>query len=150
MLLVITLVLVLLPLVGIAFLFLSAPSLTVDNLFMALILAAMSGIMLLNVVLEFSKGKSAKGGSRGQSGGSPLRSTAGSSVERGRVESVQFYESHVGQTNKSVVTLSDGAKALRMLLFSGDMRNSLPIGKKVEIAYRDTDGGKVLLNVEYV
>lgn len=149
MLLVITLVLALVPLLGIVLMFVSAPSLTVDNLFMALILLAMSGIMMLNVLLEMFNRKTSAGGTRSIGAHPVARSMSGAGTERGRVENVQFYESNVGVSNKSLVTLSDGAKASRLLLFSGDMRNSLPVGKKVAVAFRESDGGKVLLNVDY-
>jgi len=148
MLLVITLVLALIPLLGIVLIFTSGSLFTVDGLFMTLILLAMSGIVGLNVILELRKGKGSTGGTRGTG----VRATAksiGGNVDRGRVESVQFFESNVGQTNKSVVTLADGAKSSHMLIFSGDMRNSLPVGKKVEIAFREAEGGKILLNVDY-
>lgn len=149
MLLVITLILALIPLLGIVLIFVSGSLFTVDGLFMTLILLAMSGIVGLNAILELRKGGSASGGGSRRGGARSTAHTGGGSVERGRVESVQFFESHVGQPNKSLVTLTDGGKASRLLIFTGDLRNSLPVGKKVEVAYRHAEGGKVLLNVDY-
>ena len=65
------------------------------------------------------------------------------------MESVQFFESSVGQPNKSIVTLSNGANSSRWLVFEGDLRNALPVGKRVEITSREDAGRKILLNVQY-
>ena len=69
--------------------------------------------------------------------------------QRGRVESVTFYESNVGQPNKSIVTLSNGASSSNLLVFEGDLRNALPVGQKVEITFRKAEGYNVLVNVNY-
>lgn len=147
MLLVITLVLALIPLLGIVWVFTSGAFWTVDGLFMTLILLAMSGTVGLNAIFELRK-RPAASSSRGV-GAAAMRLAGGGLIERGKVEEVQFYESNVGQPNKSIVTLSDGAKAPRLLVFSGDVRNALPVGKKVEVAYREDDKAKVLLSVNY-
>lgn len=74
------------------------------------------------------------------------------SLIRGKVQEVQFYESNVGQPNKSIVTLLTEENASRMLLLDGDARSALPVGRRVEIKIRkDKDGGpSVLANVEYL
>jgi len=111
-----------------------------------LILLAMSGILGMNVMLELRKrrGPSARGKSA-----SIARTTRDGLVQRGKVESVQFFESNVGEPNKSVVTLSNGAKSSSTLVLEGDMRNALPVGQKVEVTFRKHSGHNVLLNVNY-
>jgi hypothetical protein len=145
MLLLITLVLALVPLLGVVWIIMSGSLFSVDGLFMILILLTMSGVVGMNVIFELRKGSRGSAGSR-----SGARAVAGGLRERGKVDNVVFYEGSVGQTNKSLVTLSDGAPASRLLVFSGDLRNSLPVGKKVEITYRQDHGAKVLLQVSYV
>jgi hypothetical protein len=138
-------VLALVPLLGVVWIVLYGSPLTVDGLFTSLILLAMSGILGMNVLLEVRKrrGTSTKGKS------ATARTTRDGLVQSGRVESVQFFESNVGEPNKSVVTLSDGAKSSNMLILEGDMRNALPVGQKVEVTFRKHSGHNVLLNVNY-
>jgi len=144
MVLVISLLLALIPLLGIVYIVLFGSLTTVDGLFMALILAAMSGIVGLNVLIELKKKRS----------GTQTSSTAASTVsgglrQRGKVESVKFYESGVGQPNKSIVTLSDGVSASNLLVLEGDMRNALPVGQKVDVTFRKESGHNVLVDVDY-
>jgi len=150
MLLVISLVLALLPLLGIVWIAIFGTLTTVDGLFNSLILLAISGIFALNIPLALRKKGS---GNARQSAGSANLSAAvssgGSLVQRGRVESVQFFESAVGQPNKSLVSLSHGNRVNNVLVFEGDMRNALPEGRRVEIAFRKASGYYVLLNVSY-
>jgi hypothetical protein len=146
MMLVISVLLALVPLLGIAWIVMYGSITTVDGLFMSLILAAMSGIVGLNVLLEFRK--------RGTGGEARSFSTAksmssGRLMQRGKVESVQFYESGVGHPNKSIVTLSNGGTSSQMLVLEGDMRNALPVGRKVEVTFHKESGYNVLLNVDY-
>jgi hypothetical protein len=143
MMLVISVLLALIPLLGIAWIVLYGSVTTVDGLFMSLILAAMSGIVGLNVLIELKKQRSG-----GQSFATAT-STSGGLRQRGKVESVQFYESGVGQPNKSVVTLSDGGRASNLLVFEGDMRNALPVGQKVDVTFRKESGHNVLVDVDY-
>ncbi len=144
MMLFISVLLALIPLLGIAWIVLYGSVTTVDGLFMSLILAAMSGIVGLNVLIELRKKRS------GGQGFSTTTSTASGGLrQRGRVESVQFYESGVGQPNKSVVTLSDGGTASNLLVFEGDMRNALPVGQKVDVTFRKENGHNVLVDVDY-
>jgi hypothetical protein len=144
MMLVISLVLALIPLLGVVWIAVYGSLTTVDGLFMSLILLAMSGILGLNVLLELHKRKLASV----RATGSAVVTSAGL-VRRGRVENVQFFESNVGQPNKSIVTLSNGATSPHTLVFEGDMRNALPVGQKVEITFRKDSGHNVLVNVNY-
>jgi hypothetical protein len=154
MLLIIYALLALVPLLGIGWVLMAGTLTTVDGLFMSLICLTISGIFALNALFELRNrtlGSGKLAGTRASSG--PPRVSAGRSsgdnVEQGRVESVQFFESGVGQPNNSVVTLSNGPGSSRWLVFEGDLRNALPVGKKVEITSRDDAGRKILLNVQY-
>jgi hypothetical protein len=142
MMLVISLILALVPLLGIVWILISGSLTTVDGLFMSLILLTMSGILGLNALYDMRKR-----GSGGFAKAAVLAS--GGLLQRGRVGSVQFFEAHVGQSNKSVVTLGDGGKSQQTLVFEGDMRNALPVGQKVEITFRKDSGLNVLVNVNY-
>jgi hypothetical protein len=144
MILVISVLLALVPLLGIAWIVLSGSITTVDGLFMSLILLAMSGIVGLNILIELKKKRSSA-----QSSSTAASTVSGGLRQRGKVESVQFYESGVGEPNKSVVTLSDGASASRLLVLEGDMRNALPVGQKVDFTFRKESGHNVLLDVDY-
>lgn len=144
MMLFLSVLLALIPLLGIAWIVLYGSITTVDGLFMSLILAAMSGIVGLNILIELKKQRSAA-----QSFATATSTASGGLRQRGKVESVQFYESGVGQPNKSVVTLSDGASASNLLVFEGDMRNALPVGQKVDVTFRKESGHNVLVDVDY-
>ena len=63
MMLVISVLLALVPLLGVAWIVLNGSITTVDGLFMSLILLAMSGIVGLNVLIELRKGRTGKLGS---------------------------------------------------------------------------------------
>jgi hypothetical protein len=146
MMLVLSVLLALIPLLGVAWILMHGLVTTVDGLFMSLILLAMSGIVGLNVLLELRK--------RGTGEARPSSSRAASTVsgqltQRGKVQGVQFYESGVGEPNKSIVTLADGGSSSRLLVLEGDMRNALPVGQKVEVTFRKESGHNVLVNVDY-
>ncbi len=144
MMLFISVLLALIPLLGIAWIVFYGSITTVDGLFMSLILAAMSGIVGLNVLLELKKQRS-----EAQSFSTATSTASGGLRQRGKVASVQFYESGVGQPNKSVVTLSDGGSGSNLLVFEGDMRNALPVGQKVDVTFRKESGHNVLVDVDY-
>ncbi len=144
MMLFVSVLLALVPLLGIVWIVMYSSITSVDGLFMSLILLAMSGIVGLNVLLELRKLRSGTGKSS-----TSTVTASGGLVQRGKVESVQFYESGVGEPNKSVVTLVDGGSASRLLVLEGDMRNALPVGQKVEVTFRKESGHNVLLNVDY-
>ena len=145
MMLVISVLLALVPLLGIAWIVLYGSITTVDGLFMSLILAGHVG----HRGLEYSCSNCARSAAGEQSSSTATSTASGGLRQRGKVESVQFYESGVGQPNKSVVTLSDGGSASNLLVFEGDMRNALPVGQKVEVTFRKESGHNVLVNVDY-
>jgi hypothetical protein len=145
MMLILSVLLALVPLLGIAWILMKGLVTTVDGLFMSLILLAMSGIVFLNVLLELRRKSSGEARSSSNAA-SPI---SGGLTQRGKVQSVQFYESGVGEPNKSVVTLGDGGTSSRLLVLEGDMRNALPVGQKVEVTFRKESGHNVLVNVEY-
>ena len=147
--LLISLILALIPLLGIAYVLFSGLITTVDGLFLSLILAAMSGILLLNAGLELRKKKAGAASGGTSSGLAGARPVVGGTTQRGRVESVQFFEAHVGQPNRSIVTLSDGAKGSRLLVLEGDVRNALPVGQRVEFTVRKEGDLHVLAQVNY-
>ena len=145
MMLVVSLLLALIPLLGVVWIVVYGSVTTVDGLFMSLILLAMSGILGLNVLLELWNRR--PGAIRNLA--ALTATSSGGLWQRGRVESVVFYESYVGQPNKSIVTLSNSASSSHLMVFEGDMRNALPVGQKVEITFRKASGHNVLLNVNY-
>ena len=144
-----SLFLALIPLLGIAYIVFFGSPTTVDGLFMSLILLSISGILGLNVLIELRKGKSAFAPSRR----APAARTAGPVVEgarrtaRGKVKEVVFFESNVGQPNKSIVTLFDGGGSSQTLALEGDVRNALPVGQTLEITLRKEAGKNVLVDV---
>ncbi len=144
MMLVISVLLALAPLLGIVWIVVYGSIATVDGLFMSLIMLAMSGIVALNVLIELRQKRTGAGSSLTATATSP-----GGLRQRGKVKSVQFYESGVGQPNKSIVTLSDGGSESNLLVLEGDMRNALPVGQKVEVTFRKESGHNVLVDVDY-
>jgi hypothetical protein len=146
--LLISLVLAFIPLLGVVYIVVFGSPTTVDGLFMSLILLSISGIIGLNVLIELKKGKSAFSPK-----GSLLAARTGPLSEgarlrtRGKVQDVVFFESNVGQPNKSIVTLTDGGSASQTLALEGDMRNALPVGQTVEITLRKEAGRNVLVDV---
>ena len=145
--LVISLLLAVIPLLGIVWIVVYGSITTVDGLFMSLILLAMSSILGMNAVFELRKKMT--GTSTGTKGFGSPRATSSGLMQRGRVESVVFYESNVGEPNKSIITLANGSSLPQLMVFEGDMRNALPAGQKVEITFRRQDGHNVLVNVNY-
>ena len=143
------------PLLGVLWILVRGSITTVDGLFTSLICAAISAIFAASAFFELRSGKlgstaerQASSPARAVRAGS-ARNSSGSGREQGRVESVLFYESSVGQPNTSIVTLSNGPGSSKWLIFDGDLRNALPVGKRVEIVSRDDEGRKILLDVEY-
>ena len=92
--------------------------------------------------VRFSKRTTSYGLIRGTTASGGLR-------QRGKVESVQFYESGVGQPNKSIVTFSDAGSTSKLLVLVGVMRNALPVGQKVDVTFRKESGHNVLVDVDY-
>ncbi|HKS74923.1 MAG TPA: hypothetical protein VJQ82_17080 [Terriglobales bacterium] len=145
--LVLSLVLSLLPLLGVAWIVVYGSVTTVDGLFMSLILLAISGVLFLNVLMELKNKLHPKEATPTRAGGSS--SAAQGNVQRGRVANVQFFEAHVGEANKSIVTLEDGARSSHLVVLEGDVRNALPVGQRVEITLRKEGAANVLVNVSY-
>jgi len=151
MVLLISLLLALIPLLGIVYIVVFGSPTTVDGLFMALILLSISAILGLNALIELRKGKSAFAPSRSALAARPAGPVSdGSRLKtRGKVKDVVFFESNVGQPNKSIVTLSDVGGSLQTLALEGDTRNALPVGQTVEITLRKEAGKNVLVDVSY-
>jgi hypothetical protein len=145
-------ILALLPLLGIAYIVLTSNGITVGNLFMSLILLTMSGIFFLNIALELLARRKAAGHpsrSAVASVGSRVVSAAsGTHTESGVVEAVAFYETEVGRPDKSLVTLRpvNGGPG-KTLVFSGDLRQVLPAGKRVKITFAAGAEGNSLVRV---
>jgi len=76
-------------------------------------------------------------------------SAAGTFTERGLAEDVLFFESPIGQPDKSIVTLRSGRGPARLLLFEGDLRNQLPAGHQVEVTYEAQNGANRVLALSY-
>jgi len=149
MMLVLSLLLSLLPVLGVVWIAVYGSITTVDGLFLSLILLAMSGILALNALLELKQKMKPANASRP---GAASSSTSGSPqglVQRGKVANVQFFESHVGQPNTSIVTLENAANASHLVVVEGDVRNALPVGQNVEMTLRKQGGQNVLVNVNY-
>lgn len=143
-------VLTVLPLGGVAWIAINGSPLTMDGLFMSLILLAMSGIVGTTTLYELLKKKKPETKGETPRSGPGLPPSKVDSLSRGgRVQSVQFFEAAVGVSNKSVVMLTNGAEAPQTLVFEGDMRNALPLGQKVRVSFRKEAGLNVLLNVSY-
>ncbi len=165
---IVSLLIGLISLAGVGLIFYQDPAITVDNLFVSLMLLSISGIFLLNAAMELrdrltkkkqqSQARPAKAAAAPASLGAAAAVPDGVSLipatlarQRGTVREVQFFEALVGRPNKSLVTLQlNGAHSARMFAFEGDLRNALPVGKKVEISYREKDGTCDLQDVNYV
>jgi hypothetical protein len=146
MILLISLLLALLPLLGVAWIILFGSIATVDGIFTSLILLSMSAAFGFNLLLELRKPRSATGGKQGARVNA-VTAAGSERLQRGRVEKVEFFEANVGQPNKSIVTFSSADATPQMLVFEGDLRNALPVGHKVEISFRKAAGYNVLTSV---
>ena len=146
MVLLISLILAVLPLLGIGWIGLHGSIATVDGLFMSLILLSISGVFGGNALFGLFKGRVKTNGAPTPRPRQPVASGAGELSQRGIVEKVEFFEANVGQTNKSVVTFSGGDPA-QFLVFEGDLRNALPAGQKVRISFRRASGYNILTHV---
>ena len=148
MLLLISLLMAFLPLLGIIGIAVYGSLLTVDGLFTSLILLAISATFGGNALAELRRWRLGPSAQTARPTPGMIASAAGL-IQRGKVESVQFFEAHVGQPNKSIVTLSDGGESARMLVLEGDMRNALPTGQTVQMTLRKASGYNVLVEVNY-
>ncbi len=145
-----SLLLALIPFLGFVWIALHGSLATVDGLFTSLILLAISGLFGGQALYEFRhRGPATEAGAPSPAGRSSSAVSSAGVVQRGKVKSVLFFESNVGQSNKSIVTLANGDNSPQTLVLDGDMRNALPTGQKVEITFRKADGHNVLTNVSY-
>jgi hypothetical protein len=153
--LLISVVLGLIPLVGVAYIVFQGGVLTVDGLFTSLILLAMSGIFFLNAGLELWRQRAAQVAARKAAAaaappptikaGVPVGSTH---TESGVVVDLSYFEAPVGQHNKSLVTFRpNDASGPHIVVFTGDVRSVLPPGKRVTITYTATPEGNTLVAV---
>jgi hypothetical protein len=115
---------------------------TTDNLFTTIIFLTMAGVFFLNALLEVHSAggpkqflqKAFSSRSTVMAGGKPVGNAI---TETGLVEDFKYYEAPVGDVNKSVIMFRpDGAKSTRMLVFENNLRDQLPVGRKVTITYR--------------
>lgn len=141
------LVLAAVPLIGVVWIVAFRSVLSVDGLFMSLILLAMSGIVGTTALFELKHRKSG-GGFQAVPAFAGHSQFPGELVHRGTIQEVAFYEANVGQPNKSIVTLSDGGSSQTMVV-EGDVRNALPVGQKVQVVLRKEGGQNVLVNLSY-
>ncbi|MBV9086168.1 MAG: hypothetical protein JOY79_01670 [Acidobacteriaceae bacterium] len=158
-----SLILALIPLAGIAYIVVFGSILTVDGLFMSLILLAIAGIFLLNVLLELKARREPKPAAATKGTAAPTAQRASVAAptmaaspsagqirrEAGTVVKVDYYEAPVGQPNRSMVTFQPTAAASpQVIMLQGDVRNALPPGKRVRISYEATPEGNRLVGVE--
>lgn len=151
MVLVTSLILALIPLLGVVWIALHRGLTTVDGLFMSLILLAISGTLGTTALFDLKKRLSGETSPAAKGAPRASNSVGTGLVQQGRVEKVDFFESNVGQPNKSIVMLSNrgSSSSSQMLVFEGDLRNALPAGRTVEITFRKAAGYNVLVNVSY-
>jgi hypothetical protein len=167
--LLLSLVLGLIPLAGIALVALGGWIATVDGLFTSLILAAISGVFFLNALLEAralgmvpflkpKQGAAATSGStarpaaqRAPSGPPappPPAAADGVVTESGVVEGVRLYEMPVGYADKSLVSFrAEGSPASRSMVFCGNVQH-LRAGRKIRISYKPSPDGNQLVTWE--
>ncbi len=166
--LVLSVVLGLVPLVGIVLIALGGWIATVDGLFTSLILAAISGVFFLNALLEARalgmvpflkpKGTAAASGSTARPSAQrppsgpptppPPAAADGVVTESGVVEVVRLYEMPVGYADKSLVSFrAEGSPASRSMVFCGNVQH-LRVGRKIRISYKPSPDGNQLVNWE--
>ena len=133
---------------------------TMDGLFMVIILLTISAPFGINVLLELREMGLLPGplGKKDDAAkpGKPvppletrmMASPDGVHTYRGTVKGVLYFEAGVGQHNKSLVTLKAvGAKTGDQMVFTGDVRNALPLEKDLEISYRTSGESSTILTV---
>lgn len=144
-------VLAVLPLAGVVYIFTSDMLFTVDGLFMILMLLSIAGIFGLNATMEardlglipFLKPAAASGAAV------TAALPPGVHIQTGTVRELHFFESHVGEQNKTVVEfVPDDTGVSRYISFLGNVKDQLPIGSRVRVTYRVDDEGAVLLGRE--
>lgn len=162
LLLLVSVVLGLIPLAGIAWLLMLSDVATVDGLFMSLMLLTISGLFFLNALLEWrhlrkhggvlAMEPALAGAPGGFAAGMPAAASSDPRVRtvEGVVEKFEYFEAPVGAPNKSLVTLGgNGAAGARMIMFCGNVREQLRVGKKVQLTYRAAEDCNTLLSWRY-
>lgn len=160
----------LLPLLGIAFMLYNGWLETVDGLFMSLILLTLSGVFFLDVFLDLRRrglvplpgwaqapAPATSAASAGNVSGAPraraaLMVAAGPALDgaqrvSGILESVKYYEAPIGTSDRTVALLQESADAVRMLIFAGDVRPKLLAGRRVTLVYTGAPSELLLLGV---
>ncbi len=140
--------LAILPLAGVAYIAASGMLFTTDGLFMILMLMTISGVFGLNATLEardlglipFLKPSAASRAAATDA------LPPGIHIQSGTVSELHFFESRVGEQNKTVVEfVADDTGVSRYISFLGNVRDQLPLGARLRITYRVEDEGAVLL-----
>jgi hypothetical protein len=140
-----------LPLAGVVYIATSDMLFTVDGLFMILMLLSIAGVFALNATLEardlglvpFLKPAATSGAAV------TAALPPGVHIQSGTVRELHFFESHVGEQNKTVVEfVPDETSASRYISFLGNVKEQLPVGTRMRITYRVEDEGAVLLGRE--
>lgn len=163
---VISIALAIIPVAGVAYILLNGQLLTVDGLFMTLILLTIAGIFMLNATLEakvqgliripgmaagmpaFATAAAGASGARVVTASRPADS-AGTRTEVGIVEQVDYYDAPIGQSNKSVVTFRpQGEKAPKVIILCGNLRGQLLVGRRMQLTYRAGQGCDTLLSFD--
>lgn len=164
LLLVLSVVLGLLPLLGVVAIVLSGWLLTVDGLFLTLILLAISGMFFVSALLEIRArrifpfhrlprettsapaGKPVASAPRpAQAAAAPLPSGEGVVTETGTVEKVRLYEMPVGYPDKSLVTFRPvGSPQAREMVFAGNVQH-LRERRRIRLSYRPSPDGNMLV-----
>jgi hypothetical protein len=156
MLFLLSLALATLPILGIGFLFLTNPEMSVDNLFTSIMLLTISGIFGIDVLLSLKENHwkpplhRPSGGAASAAAGGISTTASGALMESGVVDSVGYFEARVGQPNRFVLTLRESGAQPRMLVFNGDLRDQFPVGRRVAITYRKEPEANTLLERRYV
>lgn len=128
-------------------------AITVDKLFMVLMLLTISGVFGLNALLEardlgllvpFLKPGKASGAHAVTAALPP-----GTHITTGVARELHFFESHVGQQNKTVVEfVPEDTGVARYISFLGNVVDQFPLGARLRMTYRVEDEGAVLLGRE--
>lgn len=139
------------PLAGVVYIATSDMLFTTDGLFMILMLLTISGVFGLNATIEardlglipFWKPSAASAAAMTDA------LPPGIHIQTGTVRGLHFFESHVGEQNKTVVEfLEEATGTTRYISFLGNVKDQLPVGARVRITYRVEDEGAVLLGRE--
>ncbi|HTK95228.1 MAG TPA: hypothetical protein VL382_06280 [Terriglobales bacterium] len=136
------------------------PHVTVDGLFLTLILLTISGLMALNALLEAraqglihipglgAPAPAMAGGATYVSGGTAVAGDFKSEI--GVIEQVQFFDAPIGQSNKSFVQLrSKGENQPHTLVLLGNMTSLLIPGRRMQLVYRPQQEGATLVSFDF-